>query len=79
MRLRLNKLFDLIILKNLRTISQFYQKRYSYCYCTKKRHLRLQYTFKGVSCSAAGFNSRYLHPYIKLKLMGLAIRLCQKF
>ena len=30
-------------------------------------------------CSASGLNCRYLNPYIKLKLIGLAIRLYQKF
>ena len=30
-------------------------------------------------CSASGLNCRYLNPYIKLKLIGLAIRLYRKF
>ena len=30
-------------------------------------------------CSASGLNCRYLNPYIKLKLIGLATRLYQKF
>ena len=30
-------------------------------------------------CSASGLNCRYLKPYIKLKLIGLAIRLYQQF
>ena len=30
-------------------------------------------------CSASSLNCRYLNPYIKLKLIGLAIRLYQKF
>ena len=30
-------------------------------------------------CSASGLNCRYLNPYIKLKLIGLAIRLYPKF
>ena len=30
-------------------------------------------------CSASGLNCGYLNPYIKLKLIGLAIRLYQKF
>ena len=30
-------------------------------------------------CSASDINCRYLNPYIKLKLIGLAIRLYQKF
>ena len=30
-------------------------------------------------CSASGLNGRYLNPHIKLKLIGLAIRLYQKF
>ena len=30
-------------------------------------------------CSVSALNCRYLNPYIKLKLIGLAIRLYQKF
>ena len=30
-------------------------------------------------CSASGLNCRYLNPYIKLKLIGLATRLYKKF
>ena len=30
-------------------------------------------------CSVSGLNCKYLKPYIKLKLIGLAIRLYQQF
>ena len=46
-------------------------------------NLRLQYISSGCLAykrySASGLNCRYLKPYIKLKLMGLAIRRNQKF
>ena len=40
-------------------------------------HLQGYLTCK--QCSVSSLNCRYLNPYIKLKLIGLAIRLYQKF
>ena len=41
--------------------------------------MHLQGCFACKRCSASGLNCRYLNPYIKLKLIGLAIRLYRKF
>ena len=42
-----------------------------------KVNVHLQGCLAGKQCSASGLNCRYLNPYIKLKLIGLAIRLYQ--
>ena len=42
-------------------------------------HLSPQGCLKYKRCSESGLNCRYQNPYIKLKLIGLAIRLYQKF
>ena len=47
--------------------------------CLIKVTMHLQGCLACKRCSASSLNCRYLNPYIKLKLIGLAIRLYQKF
>ena len=56
-------------------IRPVYSSRFSFLF---KVTVHLQGCRASKRCSASGLNCRYLNPYIKGKLIGLAIRLYQK-